>query len=69
MTEPEKQPWKRSPKAMFIRTIIGGVLGALVGFAAYKFIGCRTGTCPLTANPYVAMTIWGLIGVMMALGR
>lgn len=56
-------------KMMVIRIVVGGATGALVGLAAYKFIGCRTGTCPLTANPYIAMTLWGLIGVMMALGR
>ncbi len=52
-----------------IRLILGAAIGALVGYLAYRFIGCRTGACPLTANPYVAMAIWALIGVLVALGK
>jgi hypothetical protein len=52
-----------------IRMAIGGAAGALLGLAAYKFIGCRTGACPLTANPWLAMAIWGLMGLMISSGR
>ena len=41
------------------RLIIGAVLGAFAGFAYYYFVGCSTGSCPLTSNPYL-MTIWGV---------
>lgn len=26
--------------------------GALVGYLFYLFVGCRTGVCPLTQNPW-----------------
>lgn len=46
--------------------IIGGVVGGVLGFAYYKFIGCATGTCPLTSNPWIStlygMFLGGLIG-------
>lgn len=45
-----------------LRILIGAVVGAGVGFAMYKFVGCKTGACPLTANPWLAMAIWGLMG-------
>jgi hypothetical protein len=48
------------------RIIIGGVLGAIAGYAIYRFIGCRTGTCPLNSNPFIAMALWGLMGALMA---
>ena len=35
------------------------LVGGALGFAAYRFIGCTTGTCPLTSNPWVS-TILGL---------
>lgn len=51
------------------RSVIGGVAGAVVGFLMYRFVGCRTGACPLTANPWVAMFIWGLMGVLITAGK
>ena len=52
---------------MMIRYIIGAVLGGLVGyFVLYKLIGCTTGACPITANPY-ASTVYGVIlGALVA---
>lgn len=52
-----------------VRMVLGGIMGVLVGLAMYRFVGCRTGACPLTANPYIAMIIWGLVGVMVAAGK
>jgi len=36
----------------------GVVLGALAGFCYWKFIGCASGTCPITSNPTNA-TLYG----------
>jgi hypothetical protein len=49
-----------------VRPLVGAVVGAAVGFAVYKFVGCRTGACPLTGNPWIAMIWWGVIGAMVA---
>ena len=49
-----------------VRMIVGAVLGAAVGLFMYRFVGCRTGACPLTANPWIAMAIWGVFGALMA---
>lgn len=40
--------------------VIGIIIGALAGFANYKFIGCKTGVCPLNSNPWIA-TIYGMV--------
>lgn len=45
---------------MIVRLIIGVIVGGLLGYAAYRFIGCSTGTCPLTANPWIS-TILGMV--------
>lgn len=55
--------------ANLVRIVIGGVVGAGVGLAMYKFVGCRTGACPLTGNPWIAMFIWGLMGVLITGGK
>ena len=52
-----------------IATIIFGVvIGGALGFANYRFIGCKMGTCPLSANPWIStfygMFVGGLIGSM-----
>lgn len=54
---------------VYARMVLGAVLGAGVGYAMYRVVGCQTGACPLTANPWRAMAIWGLLGALMAAGR
>lgn len=51
-----------------IRAVIGAGVGAAAGWAMYRFVGCRTGACPLTANPWVAMVWWGVMGALLAAG-
>jgi hypothetical protein len=43
--------------------------GAVVGLLVYRFIGCRTGACPLNSNPWISMIVWGLVGFLAASGR
>lgn len=45
---------------MILRLIIGICVGGGLGFAYYKFVGCASGTCPLTSNPYIS-TIYGMV--------
>ena len=54
------------PKAMILRIVIGVVVGGGLGFAYYKFVGCSTGTCPLTSNPIIS-TLYGMVvGALVA---
>ena len=39
---------------------IGIALGALVGFLYWKYVGCTSGTCPITSSP-VNSTLWGAV--------
>ena len=33
---------------------IYGFIGLVAGFAYYYFIGCKSGTCAITSNPYIS---------------
>ncbi|MCX7819938.1 MAG: DUF6132 family protein [Kiritimatiellae bacterium] len=49
-----------------LRIVMGAAAGAALGWTVYRFIGCRTGGCPLTSNPWTAMIVWALLGAMLA---
>jgi len=40
-------------------------LGAILGFAYYSAVGCPTGGCPITANPWISSGFGALVGLMM----
>jgi len=50
----------------YIKYIVGFVIGACGGFAYYYFVGCRTGACPLTGNPFISSIWGGVIGSLLA---
>jgi hypothetical protein len=39
-------------------------LGAMGGFAYYYFVGCASGTCPITSNPYISIAYGALLGYL-----
>jgi len=51
---------KTKRKKIMIRYLIGGAIGALLGFLYYRFVGCKSGTCPITSSPF-GSTIYGVI--------
>jgi len=51
-----------------LRIGLGVLGGALVGFVYQRFIGCRTGTCPITSNPYISTLYGAAVGLLMARG-
>jgi Family of unknown function (DUF6132) len=51
---------------MILRIIIGIIVGGGLGFAYYKFVGCSSGTCPLTSNPVISTIYGAVLGVLLA---
>lgn len=51
---------------MLFRLALGMALGGAAGFAYYRFVGCSTGSCPLTSNPWIT-TLYGMaVGMAVA---
>ncbi len=50
---------------MLLYQIIGAVVGGALGYAVYRFVGCSSGACPITSNPYVSIIVGALLGAML----
>lgn len=50
------------------RTLIV-LAGAAGGFAYYYFIGCVSGACPITSNPYISTAYGAAVGALLAWER
>jgi hypothetical protein len=46
---------------------LGLVIGAAAGFAYYKLVGCSTGACPITSNPWISTIYGGVLGLLVTL--
>jgi len=47
----------------FWRPFLAVVIGSLTGFLYFYFIGCNSGSCGITSNPYMSMVWGGLLGL------
>ena len=45
--------------------ITGVAVGTLGGYIYYYFIGCVSGTCPITSNPYNMMIYGAVLGYLL----
>ena len=45
--------------------LLGGSVG---GYVWHRVVGCRTGTCPISANPYVSTLYGALMGYFLSRG-
>lgn len=51
---------------MWIRLMLGALAGALLGFLYHRFVGCQSGTCPITSNPYSSTLYGALMGALFS---
>ena len=53
---------------MELRFVLFVVGGATLGFVYQRVVGCRTGTCPITSNPYVSTIYGAVMGYLLSGG-
>lgn len=47
---------------------IGSIaVGGSAGYAFYRFIGCKSGACPITGNPWLSTLYGALLGALLVL--
>lgn len=56
---------------MILHTLAYVAGGAGLGFAYHKLVGCSSGACPITANPYISTLYGAVMGFLVGggLGR
>jgi hypothetical protein len=57
---PKSKNWKR-----YLPMMILAVVGAIGGYLYYRFVGCASGACPITSNPYVSTVYGGVLGALI----
>jgi hypothetical protein len=57
--------FSRSQIIKWSKRILPVVLGTAGGYAYYYFIGCASGTCPISSNPYISTVYGGIIGALL----
>jgi hypothetical protein len=65
-TEHKPRSFKEYLKSReFIKTILAIAVGGIAGFLYYYFVGCASGTCAITSNPYLSIAFGGFFGYFL----
>lgn len=49
-----------------MKIALATLAGIALGFVYYRVVGCSTGACPLTSNPWISMALGGLFAGSLA---
>jgi hypothetical protein len=47
------------------KVVIGMVIGGIAGFLYYHFVGCQSGTCAITSNPFSSVIFGSVMGMFL----
>ncbi|MGD1046574.1 MAG: DUF6132 family protein [Bacteroidota bacterium] len=51
------------------KRVLYAFMGAVGGYAYYYFIGCSSGACPITGNPFISTAYGAGIGLVLTIGK
>ncbi|MDY0098796.1 MAG: DUF6132 family protein [Bacteroidales bacterium] len=49
----------------FLVPLLSILIGGAGGFIYYYFVGCKSGTCPITSNPFGSIIAGGILGFLL----
>jgi hypothetical protein len=65
-TKPEPKNFKEFlASSNFRKPALGIVIGGIIGLAYYSFIGCTSGACAITSNPYSSVLFGSMLGLFV----
>ena len=47
--------------------VLGIIIGGAAGYLSYHLVGCSTGSCPITSNPWSSILYGAAIGALIGL--
>lgn len=53
-------------KQIIYKRVLPIVVGAILGYAYYYYIGCVSGSCPITSNPYISTFYGAALGGLLS---
>ncbi|MCK5219988.1 MAG: hypothetical protein KAR14_00275 [Candidatus Aminicenantes bacterium] len=59
--------FKKPTKKKLVKHALFILAGALIGFSYYYFIGCKTGSCPITSSPVISILYGSTFGLVLSL--
>lgn len=51
---------------MILKSLLGIVVGGILGFLYYKIVGCPSGTCPITSKPINTIIYGAVMGLLIS---
>lgn len=49
----------------FWKPVSAALVGGLAGFLYYYYVGCASGTCGITSNPFTSMLFGAVLGLFI----
>jgi hypothetical protein len=66
-TKENPRSWREYLRSRdFYKTLIAVAVGGIGGFLYYYFIGCTSGTCAITSNPFASIAFGSLFGYFLS---
>ncbi|MCK9641276.1 MAG: DUF6132 family protein [Prolixibacteraceae bacterium] len=65
-TEPKELTLKGLlSKWTFWKPLVAIAIGGTLGFLNYYYVGCTSGSCGITSNPYLSIAFGGFMGLFV----
>ena len=50
-----------------LKIFIGIIIGGFLGYLLYRLVGCSSGSCPITSNPWISTIYGAILGLLISL--